>query len=528
MKRLVEPRGLRIDFRPSQKQYLVWEHLQPNYCPKCHHEGLEMKRVGEDKFGNPIHKAVCSHCGNVNIPQQILIGGAAGGGKSMLISCFLISSCIRFPGIRAIVGRRTLKSLKESTWLTILQVLADWGLKQDEHFRINNVASTITFWNGSTILGMELSPSLQDPEYQRFGSLEATICGLDEVAEIPEKAVEVLYSRLRYMTAETFKVPKMVMSCNPTLQWPKRVFVMDDDGNPPHLDEGMFYIPFTLFDNPNKAFVQTYFNLLRKIRDKATRERLTYGNWDFVEANKMAAYWGFDGERHLNSRLFEEKYDPTKPIIISCDFNVSPWMVWIMVQVDYDNKRFYVFDEFVGKAEDKLNNTPALSRYVAKKLKSIGHINDIVVTGDPAGLARSTQTEEGVNNYTIIKDAMEAEGIKAKTSLLQKQPAQTTRLEFINKCFDNYDGWTVAIDLKCRRLTEDMIYQKKNPDGTKEKKKVLDENGNKSERYGHASDCFDYAMCYFLDRSYSKFKSGAVPIVTTIGDDTEMYDQFMY
>lgn len=30
------------------------------------------------------------------------------------------------------------------------------------------------------------------------------------------------------------------------------------------------------------------------------------------------------------------------------------------------------------------------------------HTQGGAITGDPAGLARSTQTEEGVNNYTII------------------------------------------------------------------------------------------------------------------------------
>ena len=34
---------------------------------------------------------------------------------------------------------------------------------------------------------------------------------------------------------------------------------------------------------------------LNKIRDQATKERLLYGNWDFVEANDMAIYNSFDG-----------------------------------------------------------------------------------------------------------------------------------------------------------------------------------------------------------------------------------------
>ncbi len=55
--------------------------------------------------------------------------------------------------------------------------------------------------------------------------------------------------------------------------------------------------------------------------------------------------------------------------------------------------------------------------------------------GDPAGLARSTQTEDGVNNYTIILSNMNSPILKAKQKLLSKQPSQTARLEFINELF---------------------------------------------------------------------------------------------
>lgn len=60
------------------------------------------------------------------------------------------------------------------------------------------------------------------------------------------------------------------------------------------------------FDNPDIQFVQTYVAALNKITDRATRERLLYGNWDFVDSNLMAAYWNFDGEKHLIERLREK------------------------------------------------------------------------------------------------------------------------------------------------------------------------------------------------------------------------------
>ena len=44
-----------------------------------------------------------------------------------------------------VVARKTIKSLKESTFITIKKVMKEWGLKEDENFCINNIEGTITF-----------------------------------------------------------------------------------------------------------------------------------------------------------------------------------------------------------------------------------------------------------------------------------------------------------------------------------------------------------------------------------------------
>lgn len=235
-----------------------------------------------------------------------------------------MSSCIRFPEIRAIVARKTLKSLKESTWNTIRAVIKRWGLIEDVHYRVNNLAGTLTFWNDSIILMLEMADLPSDPNFERFGSMEATICAVDEVSEIGQKAIEVLFSRLRWRTHETFMVSKMLLTTNPTTNWVRSRFVQDDNGDKVETREGEYYIPFSVFDNPDIGFRQTYEAALNKISDQATKERLLYGNWDFVEANDMAIYNRFDGAKHLITGLKERVYDPTKPLITVWDFNVAP------------------------------------------------------------------------------------------------------------------------------------------------------------------------------------------------------------
>lgn len=332
---------------------------------------------------------------------------------------------------------------------------------------------------------LEMADLPSDPNFERFGSMEATICAVDEVSEIGQKAIEVLFSRLRWRTHETFMVSKMLLTTNPTTNWVRSRFVQDDNGDKVETREGEYYIPFSVFDNPDIGFRQTYEAALNKISDQATKERLLYGNWDFVEANDMAIYNRFDGAKHLVTGLKERVYDPTKPLITVWDFNVAPQMSVLSAQIDYENKKVYVLEEILGKPQDKENNTPALSRRVQQKLYREKHIGGVDVTGDPSGLQRSTTTEDGINNYTVILDTFGKGILRPKLKLLRKQPPQVTRCEFVNELFTGYNGWTIEIDLKCRKLTEDLIYQLKNEDGTKCKQKVTDsKTGVKYEKYG--------------------------------------------
>lgn len=435
---------------------------------------------------------------------------------------------MRFADIRAVVARKTLKSLKGSTWNTIKKVCKEWGLKEGVHYKINNLDGIMTFWNDSVIIMQEMIDLPSDPNFERFGSSEYTIAFIDEVSEISERAVEVLFSRLRWRTSETFKTARMMMSTNPCITWVRSRFVQNDDGDPIKCREGEAYVPFSVFDNPDKSFVQTYVAALNKITDRATRERLLYGNWDFVDSNMMAAYWNFDGTKHLIEGLREKVYNPMNPIISGWDFNVAPYMSELEFQIDFENKKIYILEETLGKPENKENNTPQLAKKVRDKLLAKQHIGGLVITGDPAGAARSTQTEEGINNYTIIKDNLKNGVWNPNIKLLSKQPPQAPRLEFINALFNGYGGWQIQIDMRCRKFTEDMVYQQKNSDGTKVKKKVLNaKTGGREEKYGHLSDILDYVCVYFLNQEWKRFQNGGsnTPITSI---NSQVYTSFEY
>lgn len=517
-RKLVPPRNLSIDFKPSAKQYELWQLLEPDRCDKCGGH-IHQVMLGYDEKGNEKYVPECERCHNQDLPEIILGGGAAGGGKSYIGASWLAISCLQFEGIRAVLCRKTLKSLRESTWNTLLTVLRSWGLKENENYAINNIYGTLEFYNGSVIIMKDLAESPSDPDFNSLGSSEYTIAFVDEVSEISAKAIEVLSSRLRWKIHETFKIPKLLMTTNPCLGWVRDRFVLDENLEPVILAQYHRYVPFSVYDNPNIAFRQIYEASLNKIKDQATKARLLYGNWCFVKSNDVAAYQSFNGEKHLVTGLKENVYDPFRPVILSFDFNVFPHMTCMVIQIDYVGKNVYFLEEILGKPKEKMNNSPQLAKYIKEKLLEEKHIGGIVITGDPAGTARSTQTEEGVNNFTIIENTLNEGALSATTKLLSKQPPQKTRLEWINKLFAGDEEWTIYIDMRCRKLTEDLIYQTTNEDGTKNKAKVTDpETLVKYEKYGHCSDTLDYVLCTFLSDSWGKYQrrgASAIPTITT-------------
>jgi len=499
---LQPPKQFNYTFKPSEKQYELWQALHEN-CPFCGGEVIKVIR-GYDKNGEELYKFQCSSCESENIPQMILGGGSAGGGKSYIGCNWIIECSLRWSGFRSVIARKTLKVLRESTMVTFWKIIKQMGLERDVHYTHNDILGLITFWNGSEVLLKELSPSPQDPTWSRLGGLEIGAVFCDECDELDETAVETLFSRIRWMTWETLKVPKMLLTCNPNLTWVRDRFVLDEHGQDKVCKTGDYYVPFSLFDNPDPTFRATYESSLNRMNKKEKR-RLLYGDWRYVEASDLVCYKGFDNTKHLKDDLFESIYDNYRPAILSFDFNTYPYMSCLLIQIDWEKRRLYVLKELLGTPKNKQANTPAHSAMINKALLKMEHEGSVIITGDPAGNQKSTLVAEDVTNYSIILNNLA--GFMPTRKLLEKAPAQATRVEWINEIFENeFEGWSIEVDSKCFKLIDDLIYQQKNPDGSKEKKKVWDADAKvKYEKFGHLNDCLELACCTLLKDCFRKF-----------------------
>ena len=212
---------------------------------------------------------------------EVLFGGGAGGGKSILGCYFLMKFALKYPESRWVMGRASMKTLKETTYVSFLKTAKIQGLKIDRDFQITSpqhkdFANSIVFPNGSAILMKDLQYYPSDPDYDELGSLEITGGFIDEANQVTAKAKNILASRMRHNISEYGILPKLLMTCNPAKNWTYQDFYRPHkDGK---LPEHRKFVQSLVTDNPD--IDPTYYQNLLKL-DEISKQRLLYGNWEF-------------------------------------------------------------------------------------------------------------------------------------------------------------------------------------------------------------------------------------------------------
>lgn len=211
-----------------------------------------------------------------NVTTEVEYGGGAGGGKSVLGCYWQIKRRLKYPGTRGLIGRSSLKTLKETTLNSFFEVCKIQGLIIGQHYTYNQQSNIISFSNGSLIFLKDLFMYPSDPNFDELGSLEITDAFVDENNQTVEKAWNIVKSRIRYKLDDYGLIPKMLGCCNPSKGWIYQRFYkpFKDGALPPDRK----FVQALVGDNPDIS-KHYYANLLGL--DKVSKERLLFGNWEY-------------------------------------------------------------------------------------------------------------------------------------------------------------------------------------------------------------------------------------------------------
>lgn len=247
-----------------------------------------------------------------DICDDVVYGGAAGGGKSFLAGIVLTMTALQFPGSKQFLGRKELKTLMLTSFITLTQkVFPIFDIQYERDWKLDGKYNVIHFSNGSTINLLDLAYTPADPLYDRFGSHEYTRGWIEEASEVDFKAYDVLKSRVGrhndfVIDGKKIKVKsKLGLSLNPSQEWTYRLFynVWKKAGRPRTplvsvsamvdgkvIERTFIFIQALYKDNPYTA--GDYQKNLATISDPVLKQRLMMGDWEYASAQDTL----FDGQ----------------------------------------------------------------------------------------------------------------------------------------------------------------------------------------------------------------------------------------
>ena len=214
--------------------------------------------------------------------DEVLFGGAAGGGKSyaQLIDAFLYA--VKYPKSKQLILRRTLPELEKSL------IRVSLGLYDGSIYKYNAAKHTGVFSNGSII---DFGFCDRENDVYKYQSAEYDVIRFDELTHFTEDMYVYLISRIRGVN----DYPKQIKSStNPGgvgHTWVKKRFI-DCCAGGIFADEGgtRQFIPAKVSDN---SFLMksdsSYIKRLKKLNEK-DRRALLYGDWDVFEGQYFSEF----------------------------------------------------------------------------------------------------------------------------------------------------------------------------------------------------------------------------------------------
>ena len=199
-------------------------------------------------------------------------GGARGGGKSWALRRKLVGLCLRYPGIRCLLVRRSYAELKSNHVEPLLR-------EYSSLLSYKELEKAILFPNGSRI-SLGYCASMRDT--LRYQGQEYHVIAIDEATQLSESQFGIFKACLRGVG----DFPKRIyLTCNPGgvgHAWVKRLFI-DREYHKGERPEDYRFIPAKVYDN--RVLLVSNPDYVRQLESLPTRLREAWldGRWDVFE-----------------------------------------------------------------------------------------------------------------------------------------------------------------------------------------------------------------------------------------------------
>jgi PBSX family phage terminase large subunit len=155
--------------------------------------------------------------------KHVAFGGSRGGGKSWAVRAKAILLCLKHPGIKVMIIRKTYPELQENHIMPMCQLLNCYSPNPaDRIASYNDSKKHITFPNGSRVLFRYCD---NEKDAERFQGTEVDVLFIDEATHQSEEKMKKLTACVRGVNS----FPKRIFyTCNPGNEghaWVKRLFI---------------------------------------------------------------------------------------------------------------------------------------------------------------------------------------------------------------------------------------------------------------------------------------------------------------
>lgn len=265
--------------------------------------------------------------------KHVLFGGAAGGSKSHAIRWLAYRECLKTPGFRALILRRTYKELEQTH---LREAELDASLLGAQAVPS---AKLLRFPNGSLVQFGHCETAADAGNYL---SAEYELILFDELVTFEETPFLLIASRAR--TSKPGVTPQIRCGTNPggpQAHWVRQRFIdhgIDREQYPDYRDSEWQYIESKLEDNPylNQDYERSLMNLPPELR-KAYRD----GDWDIFPGQYFPEW---RKAKHVSET--HRVYPPDLPRVLSMDWGfVKPGAVgwWVLVDGHAYREDEYIF-----------------------------------------------------------------------------------------------------------------------------------------------------------------------------------------